>query len=68
MEDRLQQGANKWRSELFNHRPDLEEEEPMEKVGPPEKWEKVASGLWMQKAEWNGTVIRAESEQPHSPR
>ena len=31
MEDRLQQGANKWRSELFDHRPVLEKEESMEK-------------------------------------
>ena len=38
----------------------------MEKVGSPEKWEKVASGLWIQKTVWNRTVIRSEREQSHS--
>jgi hypothetical protein len=48
MEDRLQRGADKWRAELFNHRPELWEGEQTAPVGSTKKWETVASGQWMQ--------------------
>ena len=44
LEDRLQKGEDKWRSELFRPRLELWEGEQIEPVGSTEKWEKVASG------------------------
>ena len=51
MEDRLQQGANKWRQGLFDSRLETKGEDKMElksgsgthlcNIAPPEKWEKV---------------------------
>ena len=66
MEGRLQRGADKWRTELFNHRPELWEGEQTEPVGSPEKWETVASGQWMQRAAWNRMVTRPMREQPYT--
>ena len=31
----------------------------------PEKWEKIASGRWIQKTVWNRMVTLTEREQPH---
>jgi hypothetical protein len=53
MEDRLQGGADKWRTELFKPQPELWEGGQIEPVGSIEKWETVALGQWMQKAAWN---------------
>ena len=66
MEDRLQKAADKWRSELFRPRLELWEGEQIEPVGSTEKWEKVASGQWMQKATWNRMVTRTMREQSHT--
>ena len=66
MEDRLQKGADKWRTELFKPRLELWEGEQIEPVGPSEKWETVASGQWMQKAAWTRMVTRTMREQPHT--
>ena len=43
MEDRMQKGADKWRTELFKPRLERWEGEQIEPVGPLEKWETVAS-------------------------
>ena len=66
MEDRLQKGADKWRTELFKPRHEFWEGEQIEPVCPSEKWETVASGQWMQKAAWNRMVTRTMREQPHT--
>jgi len=66
LEDRLQKGADKWRSELFRPRLERWEGEQIEPVGSTEKWEKVASGQWMQKAAWNRMVTRTIRELPHT--
>jgi hypothetical protein len=64
MEDRLQRGANKWRTEVFKPRLELWEREQIEPAGSTEKWETVALGQWMQKAAWNRMVTRTMREQP----
>ena len=66
MEDRLQKGADKWRTELFKPRHEFWEGEQIEPVCPSEKWETVASGQWMQKSAWNRMVTRTMREQPHT--
>lgn len=66
MEDRLQKGADKWRTELFKPRHECWEGEQIEPVCPSEKWETVASGQWMQKSAWNRMVTRTMREQPHT--
>jgi hypothetical protein len=66
MEDRLQKGADKWRTELFKPRHECWEGEQIEPVCPSEKWETVASGQWMRKSEWNRMVTRTMREQPHT--
>jgi len=66
MEDRLQKGADKWRTELFKSRHEFWEGEQIEPVCPSEKWETVASGQWMQKSAWNRMVTRTMREQPHT--
>lgn len=35
-------------------------------ITPPEKWEKVATGQWIQRAAWKIMVTRPAREQPHS--
>jgi hypothetical protein len=35
------------------------------KSASPEKWEKIASGQWIQKAVWNRMVTLMERDQPH---
>jgi hypothetical protein len=66
MEDRLQKGADKWRTELFKPRHEFWEGEQIEPVCPSEKGETVASGQWMQKSVWNRMVTRTMREQPHT--
>jgi ribonuclease HI len=66
MEDQLQKGADKWRTELFKPRHEFWEGEQIEPVGPSEKWETVASGQWIQKASWNRMVTRTMREQSHT--
>jgi hypothetical protein len=66
MEERLQRGVDKWRTELFKPRLELGEGEKIEPVGSTEKWETVASGQWMQKEVWNRMVTRTIREQSHT--
>jgi hypothetical protein len=66
MEDRLQRGADKSRTELFKPRIELWEGVQIEPVGSTEEWETVASGQLMQKGAWNRMVTRTMREQPHT--
>ena len=70
MEERLQLGANEGRKGLFEGRCEDMEEDQMQseqnwKSAAPAKWDKIASGKWIQKAAWNRMVTMMERDQPH---
>ncbi len=52
---------------LFDHRPERWEEEEMESIIWPVKWEKVASGQWMQRAVWKRMVPAGAGTSPLYP-
>ena len=74
MEARLQEGANKWQQRLFDCRLDTRGGDKVAiesasgthlyNIAPSEKWEKVATGQWIQRTAWNRMVTARE--QPHS--
>jgi hypothetical protein len=72
MEDSLQEGANKWRQGLLDNRPEVGGEDQMEpeqswETVSPLKWEKIASGQWIQRAVWKRMVTQTVTrEQPHT--
>jgi hypothetical protein len=69
MEERLQFGANKWRKGLFERCCEDMKEDQMQsqqnwKSASPDKWDKIASGKWIQKVVWNRMVTMMERNQP----
>jgi hypothetical protein len=72
MEDRLHLGTNKWRQGLFDNRPevggeDQKEPEQICQTLSPEKWEKISSGQWIQRARWKRMVTQTVTwEQSHT--
>lgn len=55
MEERMQFGANKWRKGLSGGRCEDMEEDQIQaeqnwRPAAPDKWDKIASGKWIQKA------------------
>ena len=72
MEDSLQEGANKWRQGLLDNRPEVggehqKEPEQICQTLSPEKWEKIASGQWIQRARWKRMVTQTVTwEQSHT--
>ena len=65
LEERLQNGTNKWRRGLFEgHGEGMEEDNPQFQHNwrstVSDKWDVIVSGKWIQKAEWNRMVTTFE--------